>query len=211
MRKFSYILVVIIGYLLLSSKSCDSGQQNSAAMHETELMRDMEDLKNEFESDELTEKSLNAFEIKAKQKLVDLSDYLVIYTAKTIDESFRTQARQMIRDLFASENVRLNGLLLNESDRKGFLINDFLNKKSGYNSIDLKFYSIRISESLHRINEMNYAGRLRFSRFLKAETSTDTLIIEPAKMEVEIFVSKVNKAFGNDTLQIWNVSLGNIH
>lgn len=210
MRRFFYILTACLLYLLLSSESCNSNRHNSFIAHDAELTRAAEDLKNEFKSDELTEKSLDAFEVKAKQKLVDLSDYLTIYSAKSTDESFRTQARQMIRDLFASENVWINELLLNESDRKDILINDFLNQKFGYNSMNLTFDSIQISEPFHKSKELNYAGSLRFSRSLKAMTSTDTLIAAPVRMEVEIFVSKVKKAFGNDTLLVWNVSLGNI-
>ena len=210
MRRFSYILTACLLYLLLCSDSCNSNRQDRSVEHEAALAQDVEDLKNEFKSDELTEKSLNAFEVKAKQKLVDLSDYLNIYTVKSTDESFRIQARQMIQDLFISENVRINDLLLNEPDRKDISITDFLNRKFQYNLLNLKFDSIRISEPLHRTNELNYTGSLKFSRFMKALTSTDTLIVSPTKMEVEIFVSKVKKAFGNDTLQVWNVSLGNI-
>lgn len=210
MRRFLYILTACFLYLLLCSDSCNSNRQDSSVAQEAALTREVEDLKNEFKSDELTLKSLDAFQVKAKQKLVDLSDYLTIYSAKSTDESFRTQARQMIRDLFVSENVSINELLLNEPDRKSILINDFLNRKVEYNFLNLKFDSIRISEPLRLTNELNYAGSLKFSRFLKTGTLTDTMITAPAKMEVEIFVSKVKKAFGNDTLQVWNVSLGNI-
>jgi hypothetical protein len=210
MRRFLYILTTCLLYLLLSSESCNS-RQDSAASQEAELTKDVAVLKSEFESDELSEKSLHAFEIKAKQKLVDFSDYLNIYTVKLTDESFRTQARQMILDLFISENIRINCRLLNEPDRKDIPVNDFLNEKFGYDFLNLKFDSIRISQPLHLKNGLNYSGSLRFSRFLETRTSSDTLIKAPAKMEVEIFVSKIRKAFGRDTLQIWNVSLGNIY
>jgi len=209
MREFSYILAACILYLLLSSESCNSRQDSSVAK-EAELTQAVEVLKNEFESDELSERSLPAFEIKAKQKLVDFSDYLNIYAVKPIDESFKSQAHQMIMDLFVSENVRVNNLLLNEPDRKDIPINDFLKGNFRYKFLNLKFDSIQISEPLRRTNKMNYAGSLKFSRIMKSRTSTDTLITAPAKMEVEIFVSKIKKTFGNDTLQIWNVSLGNM-
>ncbi len=210
MRGFLYILTACLLYLLLSSESCNS-RQDSAASQDAELTKDLSVLKSEFESDELSEKSLHAFEIKAKQKLVDFSDYLNIYAVRPTDESFRNQARQMIQNLFVSEKVRINNRLLNEPDRNDLTVNDFLNEKFGYDFLNLKFDSIRISQPLHLKNGLNYSGSLKFSRILKANTSADTLMTSPARMEVEIFVSKVKKAFGNDTLQVWNVSLGNIH
>jgi len=210
MRRFLYILTACLLYLLLSSESCNSTRQDSSAAHEAELMNAVADLNNEFKSNFLSEKSLIAFETKAKQKLVDFSDYLSIYETKSTDETFRTQAREMILNLFVSENVRINGLLLNEPERKDLLINDFLNRKFEFDSFELKFDSIKISEPLRRMNEMNYTGSLIFFRFQQAGISADTLIAAPAPMKVEIFVSKVKKSFGNDTLQVWNVLLGNI-
>jgi hypothetical protein len=210
MKNFSYILVAILAYLMLSSKSCESDRKDSSEIHEAELTKAMVDLKNEFKSDELSKKSLRAYEVKARQKLVDFSDYLSIYSVKPIDESFRIQARQMILDLFVSDHVRINALLLNESDRESILIGDFLSKNFGYNSIKLVFDSVKIAKPLCRSDGINYAGNLRFSRSLKTYTSSDTLISTPVVMEVEFFVSKIKKSFGNDTLQIWNVSLGSI-
>lgn len=198
-------------FLLLSSESCNSNRQDNSAVHDAELTRDMENLKAEFESDVLSEKSLNAYEIKAKQKLVDLSDYLNLYSLKSVDDTFKTQARQMIQDLFVSDHISINGLLLNDPGKNNILISDFLDIRFDYSLMNLKFDSIQIYKPLQRINDKNYAGSLRFLRYLHAEKSTESLTTGPIKMDVEIFVSKVRKAFGNDTLQVWNVYLGNIH
>lgn len=210
MREFSYILIASVLFLLLSSDSCNSSRQDTSVVRETELSKTASDLKNEFESDELSEKSLKAFEIKAKQKLIDFSDYLNVYTVNPIDESFKLQAYQMIQDLFISKNALISDQLLNAANSKSIPVGDFLNEKYGFDSMKLKFDSIRILEPLHKTDGMKYAGSLQFYRFIQAKTMTDTLIIAPSKMEVEIFVSKVKKVFGNDTLQIWNVSLGNL-
>jgi hypothetical protein len=211
MRRFLYLLTACLMFLLLSSESCNSNRQENSAVHDAELTRDMENLKTEFESDVLTEKSLNAYEIKAKQKLVDLSDYLNLYTVKSVDGTFKTQARQMIQDLFVSDRISINGLLLNNPGKKDILISDFLALKFDYSLINLKFDSIQIYKPLQRINDNNYFGSLRFLRYLQAEKSRESLTAEPIKMDVDITVSKVRKAFGNDTLQVWNLYLGNIH
>lgn len=212
MRKFLFIFGAIMAYLLLCSKSCDSDERDDSVSKEAELTQTKEAIKNEFESDELSRKSLRAFEAKAKQKLVDLADYLDIYNDKPIDESFKDQARQMILDLFISDSVLINNRLSGENDEKDLSVREFLKTglASVYTSADFMFDTLEIAAPLRRIDDLNYKGRLSFSRIVKSCNFADTVISFPAKMEADIFVSKVIKPFGSDTLRIWSVFLGNI-
>jgi len=212
MRKFLFIFGAILAYLLLCSKSCGSDEKDDAARQETELTKTKVTIKNEFESDDLSKKSLKAFEVKAKQKLVDFSDYLGIYSDKMLDESFKSQARQMILDMFISDSVRINNLLLNEPEEKNIPISEFLNSDfgSGYNSLAFTFDSIEVARPLRRIDDLNYQGSLSFSRRLKACSASDTVFIGPVRLDADIFASKVYKPFGKDTLQVWGVFLGEI-
>ena len=212
MRKYLIIFGAILAYLTLSSKSCGSDEKDDAAKNETELTQSKASIKAEFESDDLSRKSLRAFEVKAKQKLVDFSDYLGIYSDKQMDESFKNQARQMIKELFISDSVRINTLLSNEKDEKSIAIGEFLisYSASGFNSMDFIFDSIEVAEPLRRTDDYNYKGRLSFSRRAKTFTDTDTVFTGPVRMEADIMVSKVYKQFGSDTLQVWGVFLGKI-
>jgi len=212
MRKFLFIFVAILAYLLLCSKSCGSDEKDDAVRQEAELTKTKESIKNEFKSDDLSKKSLRAFEVKAKQKLVDFSDFLDIYSDKLMDGSFKKHARQMIMDLFISDSVRINNLLSNENDEKNIPISEFLSSDlaAGYNSMNFTFDSIKVAEPLRRIDDFNYKGRLSFSRRLKTHSASDTLFTGPKAMEADIMVSKVYKQFGTDTLQIWSVFLGEI-
>jgi hypothetical protein len=76
--------------------------------------------------------------------------------------------------------------------------------------MDFLFDSIKVARPFHRTDEFNYKGRLSFSRRIKASTASDTIFSGPDRMEADIYVSKVCKQFGTDTLQIWSVFLGNI-
>lgn len=212
MRKFLFIFIATLAYLVLSSKSCGTDEKDDAAKKEAELIKTKASIKNEFESDNLSKKSLRAFEVKAKQKLVDFSDYLGICSDKQMDESFKNQARQMILDMFIADSIKVNSFLVNEMEEKNVPINKILNSDfgSGNNSMDFIFDSIEVEKPLRRTDEFNYAGNLTFSRHVKVYSSTDTLFSGPAKMEVEILASKVKKTFGTDTLQVWGVYLGNI-
>jgi hypothetical protein len=212
MRKFLFIFIAILAYLALSSKSCGSDEKDDAAKKDAELVKTKVSIKNEFESDNLSKKSLKAFEVKAKQELVDFSDYLGICSDRKVDESFKSQARQMILDMFLSDSIMINSLLFNEQDGKNLLIEEFLdlNSSTAYNSMAFNFDSITVTRPLRRVDDLNYKGSLSFSRRLKACSSSDTVFTGTVRMEAEIFVSKFFKPFGTDTLQVWGVFLGEI-
>jgi len=212
MRKFLFIFFAILAYLVLSSKSCGSDEKADSAKKEAELIQTKVNIRNEFESDDLSKKSLKAFEVKAKQYLIDFSDYLGICSDKQIDESFKSPARQMILDMFLADSARINSLLFNEQDGKNLLIGEFLdlNSSTAYNSMAFTFDSITVARPLRRIDDLNYKGGLSFSRCLKVISATDTVITGSVRMEAEIYVSKVYKPFGTDTLQVWGVFLWNI-
>lgn len=213
MRKFLFIFIAMLAYLVLSSKSCGSDEKNDTAKKEAELAKTKVNIKNEFESDDLSKKSLKAFEVKAKQELVDFSDYLGICSDKQVDESFQSQARQMILDMFVSDSIRINSLMFNEQDGKNLLIEEFLDLNSSFdnNSMAFTFDSITVARPLRRVDDLNYKGSLSFSRRLKACSISDTVLSDPVRMEAEVFVSKVYKLFGTDTLQVWGVFLGDIN
>jgi hypothetical protein len=212
MRRFLYILGAILAYFVFCSKSCTSEEKDNSLRQETELAQTKKNIKEEFESEKLSRKSLRAFEVKAEQKLVDLADYLHIYDDESMDDSFKKQARQMILDLFLPDNVMINLNLSGEKDQKRFTVAEFLNKDqtSGYHSRDYIFDSIEIARPLRSTDETDYRGSLVFSCRMIAYSSSDTVRMGPVKMEADIIAAKVKKPFGTDTLSVWGVFLGNI-
>jgi hypothetical protein len=95
---------------------------------------------------------------------------------------------------------------------KKLSINEFLKTDPvpGINSMEFIFDSIEISEPLHRINEFNYTGSLKFSLRKKCPSSTNSESTGSDSKKVDIIATKVMKQFGSDTLKIWQVFLGNI-
>ena len=104
MNKLIQILTFILMLLIIGAPSCmdeeEMARQEQAALEEVR-----EDIRNEFETEYLTEASLYAYETTAKQKLTDLFDYIQIMTDTSLDMSFRIKASEMIRNTFLSENV----------------------------------------------------------------------------------------------------------
>jgi hypothetical protein len=212
MRKFLIIFCAILAYLALSSKSCGSDEKEEAANNKAEVAKTRVNIKNEFESDDLSRKSLKGFEAKARQDLVDFSDYLNICSDNQLDSLFRSQARQMILDMFVSDSIKISNRLLDKTELKNISLIEFLkpDPSSNYISMNFIFDSMKITEPLHRTDEFNYKGRLSFSRTMTARNAYDTVSTNPFGMEADIYASKVFKVFGEDTLRVWELFLGEI-
>ncbi|MEI7829810.1 MAG: hypothetical protein WCI31_08570 [Prolixibacteraceae bacterium] len=210
MRKFLYILAAILCYITLSSKSCSEGKQNDDTSQEEKLIHEKADIRNEFESEFISEKSVHAFESKAEQKLTDLSDYLNILCDSSVDKSFKEQSKLMAINLFVSDTTTICHCLTNDTDLRKESIRNFLKAAKFTDSKKITLDSIRVTEQLHFTSEHRYKGLLAFSRRIKNISAKDTVWSVPASLQAEFFVSKIHKIFGKDTLQIWNLSLGNI-
>lgn len=210
MRRFYYILMAFLMYMLLCSKSCVNERKEITVSPEVLLFQARSEIKKEFESDYLTDRSLRAFEVKAKEKLVDLTDYLKIYSEAGMDESFKKQSIQMILDLFVTDDILINSQLGNESVVRMVSVRSFLKITSGTGSSKIILDSFKITDPLHLTADSRYSGSVRFSRKIAQISVKDTLLSPPVDMQADIFVRKIKKSFGKDSLQVWKVSLGKI-
>ena len=210
MRKFIFILAAILCYITLSSKSCSDRQQDDNLSQEEKLIHEKTNIRNEFESEFLPEKSLTAFEYKAKQKLIDLSDYLNILSDGSIDSSFKEQSKVMALNLFVSDTISIRNCLTNDTDFRKVSIKNFVKGSTFAGSKKIIFDSIHVTEQLHITSDHIYQGRLAFLRRMKYSSAKDTLWSPPTSLQAEFFVSKINKSIGADTLHVWHISFGTI-
>lgn len=212
MKRYLIITGLFLALLVFCSKSCETPENEQAQKREIVFQATLDSINSSFVSDNLSEQMLRSFEVKAKQKLTDFADYLQICTDKSLDESFREHAQQMIHDLFISDSVYIDLHVPNEIKGKAKTINDFLKMTAGSeeNFIGIMFDSIVLSEPLHKINDLSYAGSLKFLQRYELLSSRNTTISHSIDKEVEIIATRVKKPFGSDTLKIWTVLLGNI-
>jgi hypothetical protein len=201
-----------MAYLLFCSKSCESPESDTVDNREIELTQIRDSIKNEFESEELTKTTLQAFEIKATEKLIDFSDFLNLYSDKEIDDTLKDQVRQMISELFISENVRMKISLSPEANKKGLKLSEFFMTEftQDYDSINFRIDSINVLQPLRRKDELCYAGILGFSLTINGFSSSAVNFKQTQALKVEMMVVKVEKSFGADTLNVWKVFLGNM-
>jgi hypothetical protein len=210
MRKYFVILLSLTALLLFSSKSCETPENNKE--DETTLESTMDSINKTFLAENLSDQTLQAFEMKAEQKLTDFGDYLQIYSDKSLDEAFRTHVRQMIRELFISDSVRINIRITKDKNEKDLTINEFLGILSSGDdhSIRIFFDSIEVNNPLQRTGVIKYAGSLKFIQRYEVSPSINPAITGSVCRKVDIFAVKGGKQFGGDTLQIWQVYLGSI-
>jgi len=193
--------------MLLGAPSCVD-EEEIARQEEEALEEVREGIRDEFEAEYLTEANLYAYETAAKQKLADLTDYIQVLTDTTKDFSFRQKAGEMIQNLFHSKNDKVE-LGLQKRSTEDLLIGDLIEKGLANKIPNLHFSidSIQIHEPLRRTDNSTYTGILQFSQNF-TEISTPEQPLKSISRNAEFFVIKEFKAFGTDTLWVWNVKLG---
>ena len=198
--KISFLLTALF---ILCAPSC-SDEQAALDREEEVLNSARNELRKEFESDYLDLAALFAHETAAIQKLTDLSDFVKILTDTSLESSFREKAGEMISNTFKSDEVFIS---LSPDLQKEISIKFLINSGLQNNLIIPQFHfdSVKVQEPLSRTGNSTYHGKISCCQVFTAEEQAVYV-----SKTVELFVSKKAKAFGSDTLKVWNTSLGAI-
>ena len=212
MKRYVISACSLLAFLIFCSKSCETPENEKDRLKNIELQATLDSIENSFLSETPSDQILRLLEEKAKQKLADLADYLQIYTDTTLDEAFREHARQMIRELFISDSARIKIRISKDEKETDLIMNKFLNLLSDPDKdfFGFIFDSIILSEPLNRNKDLNYTGSLEFLLRYDEDPDTSSIIAQSSTKKVDIIATKVRKPFGRDTLQIWQVYLGDI-
>lgn len=211
MKKLLNILMIAMIYLSFCGKSCvDENEQTAWQTRQVEMAKDT--IREEFESDYLSEEARQAAEVNAMQKLKDLADYMEIYADQSLDSAFRNKAGEMIRDLFESENSRVFLGQINNDKLIYLSVKEFLKEGfgAGIDRVEISFDSVRVADPLHKSGEYLYAGKLIAYQTVIKNQEKDS-IISPARSTMIDFISRKQlKIIGKDTLAVWETFLGNM-
>ena len=212
MHRFIQIFGILIIYLVCGAPSCNDKKQGSAEQEQNSLKASIDSLRESFGSGHLSAVSLEAFEVSASQKLPEFADYLCILGDTSLNSSFKDKAREMIRELFLSEDVKFpvtNGARLKERE---LTLKQILSDKvkPAVLSYDLVLDSVRIGKHFQRTDDTTYTGMLNFTlRYTGAPPSVENMTRFTGNT-MDIFILKRNRIFGKDTLRVWKVCLGNM-
>jgi hypothetical protein len=211
MERSVKILILIFLYLLFSSRSCDDDPAEQAwQQHQAELVKDS--IRAEFQTEDLPEPSLRAAEMNAMRKLSDLADYVEIFSDVSMDPIFRDKAEDMIRDMFISEDDRLSFGPVKKEKMKQVTVKEFLEEGFGPDIIktEIHFDTLRVVEPLQKTGEEIYSGKLATNQIIIAYHESDSLITPALPITVEFISSRKHKIIGRDTLQVWELKLGDM-
>jgi len=210
MRELFKISILLLIYVLFSAKSCSDSELEESRRQEL-VIATRDSIINKLDTEFLSDETLFMAQKSAEQKLLDLADFLNIYFQSDLDTTFKKQTAKMILDIFINENAEVM-LGTNMRANQLLTVKQLLESDFGRDYIKSTFLfdSLSISEPLNRLNGKTYFGILNFNQSFIAYKSMDTLIIEPFNLKADFYLTKNKKYFGLDTLDIWEVSLGDI-
>lgn len=201
------ILNLIFSALLgLSVASCATSPRESAVSDSAEEAAVMSgELEAQFTADYLSPDRLDALEVRAQQKLLDFADYVTLIGNPAIDSTFRQQAQEQARQLFIHPQT-----LITWEEEKLTLDSLLIKVEQGAGSQQYIIQNIEITQPLRQEfarqeSTQQYSGTLTFSQPANAEMPEVTY-----QRVAEIWVKKVDKQFGDEQKQVWEVFLGTI-
>lgn len=211
MKRSFKILIFLLLYLLFSSRSCDDeASQKNWQQHQAELAKDS--IRAELQTEILSDQALRATEANAVHKLQDLADYINVFSDMSLDSAFRKKSGEMILNQFIDDKARLTFGAKKDRKANNITLGNFL--RSGFGE-DLRkarivFDSVMIKEPLQKSGKENYSGKMAANQFITVYLDTDSLMYPALPITIEFTSSKKNKIIGRDTMQVWELKLGDM-
>ncbi len=213
MRRLISISGLLVLYILFTAKSCENGQEDVIAREDSLAAAVRDSITSAFSSDALSNQALRAFEETARLKLLDLGDFLGILSDSSTSDVFKTKVGQMISELFISRDVSL------QFSSPGCLKKDEPFTKqlriAGMNHakwpVGIVFDSVIVKNRLKRANDSLFSGTLRFQIQCKPDVTANPQEMIVGYKIIDIFVVRREKIFGDKSLKVWSVALGDLH
>ena len=185
--------------LLLGLAACATSPRESAANEaQEESSVSTGELEAQLTADRLPQKQLDALEERAQQKLSDLVDYMNLVNDLTLDSTFRAQAGEQAHQLFLQPGNMVAWMeeltLMTDSVRQ-----TSVKKEATHYTI----HEISIIEPLRQVSEREYRGTLSFRQGIATNHTNMS-----QQRQVDVWVKKVAKQFGNEQEMVWEVFLG---
>ncbi len=197
--------------MLFTSKSCEEEPTAAEAREIKILHGELKTIENGMESDYLNQRSIPAYEEKAKQKTIEFADYLSLYTVHDLDSVLKSSLESQIKSLVFDRRVEIE--YMSSKGVRKFRVDDFLNELSStpYVQLLLTHDSVKIYQSLERQSEHQYMGIMSYMLTSSGILSNDTILLQQNRMLAEFYLKKVRKQFGSEVKFVWQVYLGDMN
>lgn len=212
MKRISNIYILIIIYFICSARGCME-DPDTIAQREKEYISNLKDsIKQVFTADSIPDFHLKAFEITAVEKLCDFADYLKIISDTTLDLKFRQQATELVRNLFVSDEVKLNAWSsvypVNGLNNLELLISYCQTQGM---SCWIQPDQINVNTPFISENDSTFKGKLSFYQNCISFSNPDISEKISNMLTIDIYTMKSIKSFGEEKIRVWEVYLGDMY
>lgn len=199
--------VLLLTYCILFLMSCasDSMQESKVAAVFTEEAEPSAGGKGnntaielDFETlpENLSTEQQKAFQLRAKQKFQDFSDYLEILSDKKVNRDLKQHSYKLTMDLFINDSTTI---IINQEKKIQILLKEYLtllmkNKEPQ----KFNYKNIQFTENLKRDSLFNYSGTITF----EAKNTSKT---------IDVYLIETKKQFGVEEQNTIEIKLGNIY
>ena len=212
MNRTFLILILVMIWLLCSSRTCTEDRNMTAANEAKALAASKDSIRMAFATDHPDKDKLRAYEETARQKLSDFADYLKIVSDTSMNIKFREQAAEMVKRLFVNGDTDVRNWAKGYSEYDISTLNELLSKglSKGF-SLWIRPDTINVITPLAARDDSTYTGTLSFhQKCIPFDIQTSEVNISQMP-GVDIYVIKMLKSFGDESLSIWEVYLGNFN
>ena len=190
-----YSILITLCFWVVAAPTCED--EISPVDARMDHLPRLEKVSEVFTSASLSDDNIEAFEFKAVEKLMDYADYMGIIYGTDYAESFRRQARRNITAYFSTSLYAEMAL-----NPKGV--------SEGYDSHHFHIDSVDITDPLKRETDTRYTGSMGYVERIRASNQSDTTLISHSRKTVGIILQMDYKDFGENSLLVWEVLLGEI-
>lgn len=191
------LLLLLLSYGCATAYREDSANEMPAESALTEA-----DLNDQLTADRLSPAQLQAFELRAQQKLRDFFDYLTLVGDPSLDSTFRAEAAKQATDLFVNPQAVVR-IVATEQPAKDRAIGPWLEALAQSDeAVTFLSGEPALSRPLTLGDSLQYRGELLMT--LPSDGDAES---EARTYQVSVLVKRVAKDFGEDEMQVWEVFL----
>jgi hypothetical protein len=208
-----FLVMTLIGFYLLACSSAyrkaapEMAEMDSISMRNDSFAKETY----QFENDTLSPSALKAFELRAGQILQDAADYMQMLADPNIERPFKSQAKQMMLDVFADATNMIEINIASDAKPLKMEVTQLTDSLlSNQFPIKIEIQNVRVGKSLVQKKQGTYDGQLTFLQTVYRINKPENIRLNIYQMNVTISLKRVTKEFGSTTKEVWQVFLGNI-
>ncbi len=158
-------------------------------------------------AERLSEENLEAFEVRAEQKLQDFAEYVGILSDPEKGSALRKRAREQLLELFVDPTTRISSFPGPEGETRSYSVERLTKELEEASSAKLRISLEEVKSSpFQRTEEERYEGKLEFRMIREYQGKEGGT--QEGEYEVRTLMKRVPKRFGDEEELVWELFLG---